>query len=109
MHQISVLLTSLFLTMVPTSADEGRMLDVRVNQGQIKVTEDGPQRMLATVKSGTFLWALETNGDSYRVVDPQSNQKGWIWSRHASPIQSSAADEQALTDTSKQRSRRSLT
>lgn len=98
MHQISVLLAILILTTIPASADEGPMLEVRVSQGQIKVTENEQQRVLATVKSGTFLWALETNGDFYRVVDPQSNQKGWIWNRHASPMQSSAADEQALTE-----------
>lgn len=70
MHRISVLLTTLVLTSHPAFADDGPMLEVRVNQGQIKVTENGQQRVLATVPAGTFLWALETNGDFYRVVDP---------------------------------------
>lgn len=58
MHQISVSLTSLMLTMVPASADEGPMLEVRVHQGQIQVTGNGQQRVLATAKSATFPWAL---------------------------------------------------
>lgn len=46
------------LTMVPASADEGPMLEVRVHQGQIQVTGNGQQRVLATAKSATFPWAL---------------------------------------------------
>ncbi|MEZ6033576.1 MAG: CHAT domain-containing tetratricopeptide repeat protein [Planctomycetaceae bacterium] len=65
-------------------ADEGPMLQVTANNVPIQVTDDGVSRTIATISKGTRLWAFETKGDFYRVMDPATQEKGWIWNRHVS-------------------------
>lgn len=82
---------ALFVLQVPaigeqTATNDGPMLRVFAAEGQITVTESGRRRVLNTVPNGTRLWALETKGDFYRVIDPKSLQRGWIWKRHATPV-----------------------
>lgn len=73
-------------------ADEGPMLQVTADKARIEVTENGVSRTIAGVPKGTRLWAFETKGDFYRVMDPATLEKGWIWNKHAPEAKVSEED-----------------
>lgn len=68
---------------------EGPMLEVTSARGEIKLNEDGTERVVGTVRRGTRLWALKTNGEFYWVVDPTSGQAGWIRQTYVERIEPS--------------------
>lgn len=80
---------------------EGPMLEVTATRGQIKVTEIGRTRTIATVAKGTRLWAFETKDEFYRVMDPRSKRKGWIWNHEASPLRFTADQNRRLDESAR--------
>ncbi len=85
-------------TVVGGVADEGPMLTVTAAQGVIKVTEEnGVSRTIATVKQGTRLWPFMTKGNWYEVMDPKTQEHGWISNRHVTPAQYSGEEQQQLS------------
>jgi CHAT domain-containing protein/lipopolysaccharide biosynthesis regulator YciM len=91
MRYLSIILFALTFEGV-SQAEEGPMLQVTANEARIQVTEDGVSRTIATIPKGTRLWAFETKGDFYRVMDPVTREKGWIWNKHASEAEVNPED-----------------
>jgi CHAT domain-containing protein/tetratricopeptide (TPR) repeat protein len=86
-------------TVVADLADEGPMLTVTAAQGVIKVTEaGGVSRTIATVKQGTRLWPFETKGNWYEVMDPKTQEHGWISNRDVSAVQYTREQQQQLSE-----------
>jgi tetratricopeptide (TPR) repeat protein/CHAT domain-containing protein len=98
MNRASVMLASLILWSGPVGADEGPMLTVTAAEASVVVTENGEQRTVGTVPEGTRLWAFETDGEYYLVLDPTSKEKAWIWNGDAEAVQYSAAEQKELTE-----------
>ena len=80
-----------------TIAEEGPMVEVRTSSADIQLNEQGRNIVLGKVRKGKKLWALETKGEFYRVIEPATLRAGWIWNKHATPVNYTDQQNMAAT------------